>query len=190
MTQNRNLTGRKFGTQVYAPSQEPFLQGMSKGQMLAPHARKRRGSSTIFSKKFGDHVTIDHIVTKDLRDFGIEGEKVALVVKDVFTNSRHVYPSATKAGEAVYESLLHYFKVDDEVGIVYSDKRSRALKMLRRRLGFDTTLRVLMLTKARRWWNVKFGLCLKVLVLTCARQGYRTRCGLWLTTPRDGLESE
>ena len=44
--------------------------------MLAPHARKRGGSSTIFSKKFGDHVTIDHIVTKDLRDFGIEGEKV------------------------------------------------------------------------------------------------------------------
>ena len=89
--------------------------------MLAPHARKRGGSSTIFSKKFGDHVTIDHIVTKDLRDFGIEGEKVALVVKDVFTNFRYVYPSSTKAGEEVYESLLHYFKVDDEVGIVYSD---------------------------------------------------------------------
>ena len=29
--------------------------------------------------------------------------------------------SATKAGEEVNESLLHYFKVDDEVGIVYSD---------------------------------------------------------------------
>ena len=32
-------------------------------------------------------MTIDHIVTKDLRDFGIEGEKVALVVKDVFAIS-------------------------------------------------------------------------------------------------------
>ena len=92
-----------------------------KTKMLALRARNRGGSSTIFSNKFGDHVAIDHIVTKDLRDFGIEGEKVAVVVKDVFTNFRYVYPSATKAGEEVYESLLHYFKVDDEVGIVYSD---------------------------------------------------------------------
>ena len=46
-------------------------------------------------------------MTKDLRDFGIEGEKVALVVKDVFTSFRYVYPSSTKAGEEVYESLLH-----------------------------------------------------------------------------------
>ena len=89
----------------------PFCKVCQKAKTLAPHARKRWGSSTIFSKKFGDHVTIDHIVIKDLRDFGIECEKVALVIKDVFTNFRYVYPSSTKAGEEVYESLLHYFKL-------------------------------------------------------------------------------
>ena len=66
-------------------------------------------------------MTIDHIITRDLRDFGIEGEKVALVVKDVCTNFRYVYPSSTKDGEQVYENLLHYFQVDDDVGIIYSD---------------------------------------------------------------------
>ena len=41
-----------------------FCKVCQNAKMLALHARKRRGSSTIFSKKFGDHVTIDHIVTK------------------------------------------------------------------------------------------------------------------------------
>ena len=72
--------------------------------MLAPHARKRGGSSTIASKKFGDHVTVDHIITKDLRDSG-----VALVVKDVFTNFRYVYLSRTKEGEQVCEAYFISF---------------------------------------------------------------------------------
>ena len=38
-----------------------------------------------------------------------------------FTNFRYVYPASTKDGKQVYESLLHFFQVDDEVGIVYSD---------------------------------------------------------------------
>ena len=99
----------------------PYCKVCQKAKMLAPHARKRGGSSTIMAKKFGDHVTIDHIITRDLRDFGIEGEKVALVVKDVCTNFRYVYPSSTKDSEQVYENLLHYFQVDDDVGIIYSD---------------------------------------------------------------------
>ena len=99
----------------------PYCKVCQKAKMLAPHARKRGGSSTIMAKKFGDHVTIDHVITRDLRDFGIEGEKVALVVKDVCTNFRYVYPSSTKDGEQVYENLLHFFQVDDDVGIIYSD---------------------------------------------------------------------
>ena len=99
----------------------PYCKVCQKAKMLAPHARKRGGSSTIMAKKFGDHVTIDHIITRDLRDFGIEGEKVALVVKDVYTNFRYVYPSSTKDGEQVYENLLHFFQVEDDVGITYSD---------------------------------------------------------------------
>ncbi|CAE7762117.1 unnamed protein product, partial [Symbiodinium sp. KB8] len=78
----------------------PYCKVCQKAKMLAPHARKRGGSSTIMAKKFGDHVTIDHIITRDLRDFGIEGEK---------------------DGEQVYENLLHFLQVEDDVGIIYSD---------------------------------------------------------------------
>ena len=48
--------------------------------MLAPHARKRGGSSTIQSKAFGDRITFDHVVTRHLWDHGLENEKVAFVV--------------------------------------------------------------------------------------------------------------
>ena len=99
----------------------PYCKVCQKAKMLAPHARKRGGTSTIKSDKFGDHVTLDHVITRDLRDFGIEGEKVALIVKDVFTNFRFVYPASNKDSEQVYENLLHFFAVEDEVGTVYSD---------------------------------------------------------------------
>ena len=49
--------------------------------MLAPpHARKKGGSGpgTITSKKFGDHVTMDHIITPDWKDHGLDGDRVAL----------------------------------------------------------------------------------------------------------------
>ena len=92
----------------------PYCKVCQEAKMLAPHARKRGGSSTIMAKKFGDHVTIDNVIAR-------EGEKVALVVEDVYTNFRYVYPASTKDGEQVYESLLHFFQVDDEVGVVHSD---------------------------------------------------------------------
>ena len=99
----------------------PYCKVCQKAKMLAPHARKRGGTSTIKSEKFGDHITLDHVITRDLRDFGIEGEKVALIIKDVYTNFRFVYPASHKDSDQVYENLLHFFAVEDEVGTVYSD---------------------------------------------------------------------
>ena len=89
--------------------------------MLAPQARKRGGSSRIQSKAFGDHITIDHVVTRDLRDHGLESEKVALVVEDVFSKLRYVYPSPAKEADQCHEDLQHFLQVGDKVGVVYSD---------------------------------------------------------------------
>ena len=54
-----------------------LCQLCQKAKMLVPNARKR-GGSTIIPKKFEDHVTLGHIVTKDLRDFGIEADRLLL----------------------------------------------------------------------------------------------------------------
>ena len=89
--------------------------------MLAPHARKRGGSSTIQSKAFGDHITIDHVVTRDLRDHGLENEKVVFVVKDVFSKFRYACPSPTKEADQCHEDLPHFLQVGDKVGVASSD---------------------------------------------------------------------
>ena len=58
----------------------PYCKMCQRAKMLAPHATKRGGPSAIESKAFGDHITIDHVVTRDLRDHGLDNEKVAFVV--------------------------------------------------------------------------------------------------------------
>ena len=115
--------------------QNPYCKICQRAKMLAPHARtarKRGDSSTIESKAFGNHITIDHVVTRDLRDHGLENEKVAFVVKDVFSNFRYVYPSPTKEADQCHEDLQHFLQVGDKVGVVYSDNAPELKDAVRR----------------------------------------------------------
>ena len=83
---------------------------MQKGKNARPPSQEAGGgSSTISSKHFGDHVTVDHLITRDLKDHGFEDQRVALVVKDVYSQFRYTYPSDTKSTEQCYEDLLHFF---------------------------------------------------------------------------------
>ena len=109
--------------------------------MLAPHARKRGGSSTIQSKAFGDHITIDQAVTRDLRDHGLENEKVAFVVKDVFSKFRYLYPSPTKEADQCHEDLQNFLQVGDKVGVVYSDNAPELKDAVKRMLFRHNTSR-------------------------------------------------
>ena len=87
--------------------------------MYAPQARRKSGSSKIHSKAFGDHITVDHIITKFAKEF--QEETVAHVVKDVCSKFRFAYPAASKSGEQCHEDMLHFLAVDDEVKVLYSD---------------------------------------------------------------------
>ena len=99
----------------------PYCPVCQRAKMMAPRARKLGGSSTIKSDKYGDHLTIDHIIARDLRDYGFDDQKVGFIVKDVCTKFRYVCPDATKEGEQCYENLLRFTGVDDEIGVIYSD---------------------------------------------------------------------
>ena len=109
---------------------------------MAPYARKTGGSSTVRSEAYGDHVTMDHIIARDLRDYGFDDQRVALVVKDVFSKFRYVYPSDTKEGEQVLEDLLHFVGVDDDIKVMYSDNAPELIdgvKQLDRRIRHVTS---------------------------------------------------
>ena len=88
--------------------------------MYAPQARRKGGSSTIHSKAFGDHITFDHIITRDAKDYGFQDETVAHVVKDVYSKFRYAYPATNKSGEQCHEDMLHFLAVDDNVKVLYS----------------------------------------------------------------------
>ena len=65
-------------------------------------------------KASGDHITVAHVVTRDLRDHGLEKENVAFVVKTVLSKFRYVYPSATKEADQCHEDLQHFMRVGDK----------------------------------------------------------------------------
>ena len=100
--------------------------------MLAPPSRKVGGSRTIKSKAFGDRITCDHIILKDLTEFGFLEQKDGFVIKDVFTNFRYCYPSETKTAEQCHEDFLHVLQVKDEVGIVYSDNAPELISTMKK----------------------------------------------------------
>ena len=83
-------------------------------------------------RRFGDHITIDHVVTRDLWDQGLDNEKVAFVVKDVFSKFRYVDPSPTQEADQCHEDLQHFLQVGDKVGIVYSDNAPELKEAVKR----------------------------------------------------------
>ena len=100
--------------------------------MFAPQSRKVGGTSTIESKAFGDHITCDHIILKDLTEFGFHDQKDGFAIKDVFTNFRYCYPSETKTADQCHEDFLHFLQVKDEVGIVYSDNAPELIATMKK----------------------------------------------------------
>ena len=67
------------------------------------------------TKCFGDHIVADHAVVKANVVEGAKGETVALVIKDIYTQFRHVYPSQNKSGESCVAAFNHFLSHKDEV---------------------------------------------------------------------------
>ena len=92
--------------EAHAPpeGEERDLRGKAKLREEAEACAEEGGSGTITSKKFGDHVTMD-CITRDLKDHGLDGERVALVVKDVYSKFRYIYPAEAKDTESCINSF-------------------------------------------------------------------------------------
>lgn len=103
--------------------------------MMAPPAKKKGGQKRLETKAFGDHVVADHTVVKENVEEGIKGETLALVMKDIHTQFRHVDPSQTKSSESCVAAFNHFLSHKDEVGAVYTDN-SRELIATIGELGY------------------------------------------------------
>ena len=103
--------------------------------MTAPQARKKGGQSRIDTRKFGDHIIADFVLIKANVEEGWKGEYVALVVKDLHTQFRAVYPSNTRHSQEGCRSILNFVGKNDDVEIIYTDNAPE-LKAAIRELGY------------------------------------------------------
>ena len=79
----------------------PFCKVCQKARMMAPPAKKKGGQKRLDTKSFGDHIVADHTVVKANVEEGFKGETVALVMKDIHTQFRHVYRVKPSQGNLV-----------------------------------------------------------------------------------------
>ena len=108
----------------------PFCRTCQRARMMAPQARKKGGQARVETKKFGDHIIADHVLVKTNVEEGLKGETVALVVKDLHTQFRCVYPSRWKDAHACIDALNHFISQHDGVETVYTDNSRELIKAI------------------------------------------------------------
>ena len=88
-------------------------------------SRQKGGSTQAEAKKFGDHLTADHLITSDDRETGMDQSRVALVARDVATDFRYVYPAASHQCVMAFK---HFVRTGETVNIFYSDRAPELVK--------------------------------------------------------------
>ena len=100
----------------------PFCNICNRARMTKKTARSHGESKHVKAEKFGDHVTADHLINFGERNEGDDGELVAMVFKDVYTDVRYCYPSASKHTRECVAAMKHFIGPKVEVGVFYSDE--------------------------------------------------------------------
>ena len=113
----------------------PFCQACSRAKMTKRPSYSKGGSTQVEADHFGQHLTADHLVIRDDEEMDIDGARVALVVKDVATDFRYVYPAARRSTRERIAAFKHFVRSTDEVGVFYSDN-SPELIATAERLGW------------------------------------------------------
>ena len=67
------------------------------------------------AKKFRDHVAGDYLIAKSEAD----DDRVAMVVKDVLTDFRSVYPVGRRDTNSIILSMKHFVDDLEKIGIYY-----------------------------------------------------------------------
>ena len=106
----------------------PFCETCNRAKMYKYPSRQKGGSTQVEAKKFGDHLTADHLITSDDREIGIDQSRVALVVRDVATDFRYVYPAARKTSHQCVMAFKHFVRTGETVNVFYSDRAPELVK--------------------------------------------------------------
>ena len=106
----------------------PFCETCNRAKMYKYPSKQKGGSTQVEAKKFGDHLTADHLITSDDREIGIDQSRVALVVRDVTTDFRYVYPAARKTSHQCVMAFKHFVRTGETVNVFCSDRAPELVK--------------------------------------------------------------
>ena len=109
----------------------PFCRTCQRARMMAPQARKKGGQKRIETEVFGDHIIGDHVIIKRNVEEGFRGEQVALVLKDLHTQYRYVYPSQSTDSQSCVDGLNHFIGSKDDVQVVYTDNSPELIRAIK-----------------------------------------------------------
>ena len=115
--------------------------------MYKPTKRSKGESLTVGSNKFGDHITGDHRPTRDVNEQSIDGDRVAMVMKDVATNFSWIYPSARGHAKDCVLEFRHFVAPGHEVGVFYCDS-APSIKLACREVGWRQNTSVAYVSKS------------------------------------------
>ena len=109
----------------------PYCKTCQQAKMLKPPSRVSGGSKHIDAERFAEHITADFLIAATDEEAGLDGEQVAMVVKDVATDFMYIYPSGRRTARDAVLALKHFIGHNDEVGIMYSDNAPELLSALK-----------------------------------------------------------
>ena len=109
----------------------PYCDVCTKAKMYKPPGYSKGGSSMVEAKKFGDHITGDYLIAKSDPETGVDGDRVAMVFKDVATDFRYVYPFARRDTSNTTLAMKHFVDDLDKIGIFYSDNAPEIVAAMR-----------------------------------------------------------
>ena len=85
------------------------------------HTKKMKGSFKPSTRRWGEHLTADHNTSIKDNMLGVTGDRDALVVKDIHSGLKHLYPVKTK-NVVDTEPRLKEFVGPRNVDVLYSDR--------------------------------------------------------------------
>ena len=86
-------------------------------------------------------------MTRDANEQSIDGDRVAMVMKDVATNFRWIYPSARSHAKDCVLAFRHFIAPGEEVGVFYSDA-APSIKLACREVGWRQNTSVAYVSKS------------------------------------------
>ena len=86
-------------------------------------------------------------MTRDSNAQSIDGDRVAMVMKDVATNFRWIYPSARSHAKDCVLAFRNFVAPGDEVGVFYSDA-APSIKLACREVGWRQNTSVAYVSKS------------------------------------------